>query len=187
MSFMKWEVEKKFPLENVATVKARLLELGARFSDPIQQSDRYFSHPVRDFHKTDEALRLRQVGENNFVTYKGPKIDSDTKTRHELELPLSSGPQIAEQFVELFNALGFREVATVQKTRRPGELTWDGHPVELALDEVKGLGSFLELEIPANDQTLEAAKTAINTLSQQLGLGASERRSYLELLMEHEF
>ena len=44
--------------------------------------------PCRDFAQTDEALRIRTVGDTSFVTYKGPKLDATTKTRRELELPL---------------------------------------------------------------------------------------------------
>jgi len=182
-SAMQWEVEQKFRLSDVQKVAAKLTELGVRFTEASQQTDRYFNHPARDFAKTDEALRLRQVGEENFITYKGPKIDPDTKTRRELELPLPHGKHIPEQFAELLAALGFRPVAIVQKKRRRGELLWEGHDVEVALDEVEGLGSFVELEITADDLTLDAAKSALKALSRRLGLGPSERRSYLELLL----
>src|SRR5207253_11380761 len=135
-----------------------LAELGARFTDSIEQTDHYFKHPARDFAKTDEALRLRQVGAENFITYKGPRVDSTTKTRRELELPLPSGPEMNEQFAALLTALGFRPVGVVRKRRRKALLAWEGHKVELAVDEVAGLGSFLELEIAAEDANLEPAK-----------------------------
>jgi adenylate cyclase class 2 len=183
---MKWEVEQKFPLDDVPATKARLLALGTRFSDPIQQSDRYFNHPSRDFRSTDEALRLRQIGAENFITYKGPKIDQDTKTRRELELPLPPGPQIAQELADLLTVLGFQPVATVRKTRRSGNLTWEGYAVEVALDEVQAVGSYLELEIMADDSTLDGAKTSLQRLSKHLNLGPSERRSYLEMLLERK-
>ena len=64
-------------------------------------------------------------------------------------------------------------------------LTWQGHTVHIALDDVQQLGSFVELEIAANDAGLEAARAALQSLSARLGLTSSERRSYLELL-QHE-
>jgi adenylate cyclase, class 2 len=182
---MQWEVEQKFPLEDVEATRAKLAQLGAAFGEPITQADRYFSHPARHFQKTDEALRLRQVGEENFITYKGPKIDRDTKTRRELELPLPPGSRMAEQFAELLAALGFLTVATVRKTRCPGKLIWDSYDVEIALDEVEEVGSFLELEIAADDSTLDGAKTALKAISVRLGLDRTERRSYLEMLLEN--
>jgi len=181
---MQWEVEQKFRLSDGQAAATKLAALGARFSKPLQQADQYFNHPARDFAKSDEALRLRQVGNDNFITYKGPKIDPATKTRRELELPLPQGPHVPSQFAELLEALGFKPVATVHKTRQPGELSWEGQAVHLALDEVDQLGSFLELEIGADDATIEIARKALISLSKELGSGPPERRSYLELLLE---
>jgi adenylate cyclase class 2 len=56
--------------------------------------------------------------------------------------------------------------------------------VEVCLDEVEGLGKFAELEILAPASKLEAARNVLLRLSAELGLTASERRSYLELLLE---
>jgi predicted adenylyl cyclase CyaB len=52
----------------------------------------------------------------------------------------------------------------------------------VALDNIQGIGCFLELEIGANDGSLESAKKALESLAQELGLGRTERRSYLELI-----
>jgi adenylate cyclase, class 2 len=84
----------------------------------------------------------------------------------------------------LLAALGFRPVATVRKQRRRFDLDFKGHRVEGALDDVERVGTFVELELPASDEGLEAAKQAIRELAEELCLGPSERRSYLELLLE---
>jgi len=180
---MHWEVEQKFRVGDVQAIRSALEALGVHWHEAIQQVDHYFNHPARDFGHTDEALRLRQVGEDNFITYKGPKIDAATKTRRELELPLPSGADVGGRFSELLLALGFVSVGTVSKVRQPGILAWSGGQVEVALDDVERLGSFVELELSATDDTLEAAKAALAALSERLKLGASERRSYLELLL----
>ena len=72
-----------------------------------RRSDRYFAHPSRDFARTDEALRLRRIGEFNFITYKGPKLDATTKTRREIEIGLADGQQAATDAAELLAAIGF--------------------------------------------------------------------------------
>jgi adenylate cyclase class 2 len=182
-SVMQWEVEQKFRVSDVPGVKARLTQLGASFTEPIEQIDWYFNHPARDFAKTDEAFRLRHVGEKNYITYKGPKIDQATKTRRELELPLPPGSNIPDDFAQVLTALSFRPVAKVKKSRVPGKLVWQGHHVELALDHIDGLGSFMEIEIVADDSDLEAAKESVHSLSKELGLTMPERRSYLELVL----
>jgi adenylate cyclase, class 2 len=180
---MHWEVEQKFRVSDPQAIRASLDQLDVHWHEPLLQVDHYFNHPTRDFGRTDEALRIRQVGEQNFITYKGPKIDATTKTRRELELPLPGGAKVSGQFSELLKALGFVSVATVSKTRQPGSLSWSGHEVEVALDNVHELGSFLELELLAADNGLDAAKAALAALSERLNLGASERRSYLELIL----
>lgn len=180
---MHWEVEQKFPVDELQIIEAKLAELNVHVEPPVRQVDRYFNHPQRDFGKTDEALRLRQVGDENFITYKGPKIDAITKTRRELELRLGSGAHMIEPFAELLKALGFREVATVKKTRRKATLQWEKHEIEIALDQVERVGSFVELETTGDDASLEAAKAALAGLAHRLQIVMSERRSYLELLL----
>jgi len=179
----KLEVEQKFPVADAKELMAELARRGVAFGAPIAQADRYFNHPARDFAQTDEALRIRCVGESNFVTYKGPKLDATTKTRRELELPIAAGTQGRTEFGELLVALGFQPVAIVSKTRRPAHLPWHGRDVEIVLDDVTGLGTFVELELVVPAEQLAEAKAAILSLAIELKLGASERRSYLEMLL----
>jgi adenylate cyclase class 2 len=180
---MQYEVEQKHRVADAESLVVRLAALGAAVSPVVIQSDRYFAHPCRDFAETDEALRIRTVGEASFVTYKGPKIDATTKTRREIELPLDANDKRGERFAEVFSALGFTSVATVRKERRKFQLEREGFVVEGALDTVDGLGTFVELELQADDAGLDAAKRIIAALAEDLYLGASERRSYLELLL----
>jgi adenylate cyclase class 2 len=177
---MKLEVEQKHRVTDAAALTSRLAEHGAVWGEPIVQLDEYFAHPARDFAQTDEALRIRTVGGESWVTYKGPKLDSTTKTRRELELPLAASHA---EFAELLAALGFRSVRTVQKTRRPFELQHEGQIVHGAWDEVDAVGTFVELELMAEDATLSEAQQCITSLATLLALGPSERRSYLELLL----
>src|SRR5688500_13235290 len=104
------EVEHKYRVTDLADVQRRLAALPATIAEPQLQVDTYFAHPARDFAKTDEALRIRCVGERNYVTYKGPKLDAVTKTRREIELPLAPHESGAAAFGELLLALGFRRV-----------------------------------------------------------------------------
>ncbi len=181
-----YEVEAKFPLRDVEAVRSRLQALGAVAGTPLEQCDTYFAHPVRDFASTDEAFRLRRVGEANALTYKGPLLDRQTKTRREIEVPIEPGRHAADQITELLHSLGFRTVRTVEKTRVPHALTWQGREFEAALDSVRGLGEFLELELLADETHWQEARDALLELAGTLGLAGSERRSYLRLLLEQE-
>ncbi len=134
------------------------------------QCDTYFSHPCRDFAKSDEALRIRRQDGNTYLTYKGPKRDDFSKTRKEIEVKASEGVS------GLLESLGFSEVKTVYKTRRP----FRKGSIMLFLDEVEGLGSFVEMEsLSGEDVSAEDLLDILHDMDLE-----SETRSYLELLME---
>jgi adenylate cyclase class 2 len=181
---MSYEVEQKFPVSDLGAVERRLLALGAQFEPSVEQVDRYFAHPSRDFAKTDEAFRIRRVGNENFITYKGPKLDAATKTRREIELPLAAGAEHLESFTRLLEALGFSIVAEVTKHRRSAEFVWRDRDVTASLDAVANVGSFVELEIISDKANLDDARTTLLALASKLDLAYPERRSYLELLLQ---
>lgn len=183
---MQLEIEQKHPVEDLQRVRKALEALGATFGPPMHQVDTYFRHPARDFVQTDEALRLRQVGEANWITYKGPKIDTQTKTRREIELPLGPGQKSLDSWGEMLDILGFNQVWTVSKERVSGIVAWEGAEIHLALDQVAGLGTFLELEVLADELELILAKSRLASLAKKLALEHSERRGYLDLLLSKQ-
>jgi adenylate cyclase class 2 len=177
------EVEQKFHVSLVASLERKLAALGAVHQETMTQVDRYLAHPARDFSRTDEALRLRQVGQLNFMTYKGPKLDNTTKTRREIEIALADGQKSASDAIEMLEALGFRRVADVRKRRKHFSLQRPDWQIGVSLDDVEGLGNFLELEILVGEADVAQAREALASLAAELELGPGERQSYLELLL----
>jgi adenylate cyclase class 2 len=183
---MSIEVEQKFRVERLQDVEQLLRDLQIDLSEPQTQVDTYFAHPARDFAETDEALRIRRIGQENFVTYKGPKLDKVTKTRREIELPLAPFDTGADQFAELLGALGFTAVAEVRKSRRHASLPVDGAEIVAALDEVASVGCFVELEAVVEEARVEEVKAQLSNWADKLKLSHNERRSYLELLLKSQ-
>jgi adenylate cyclase class 2 len=149
--------------------------LGARFLEAEHHQDLYFNAPDRDFRLTDEALRIRIKDGKANLTYKGRKLDASTKSRLELKTDIHD----PEALKQILVALGFTPSGEVRKTRTKyvlGELIF-------ALDEVEGLGSFLEIEVSAQDGW-EYKRDQILKVLQDMGLGEPIRKSYLELLDE---
>ena len=181
---MKYEVEQKFPVDDLAMAEHSLAAMEVEISGARIEVDVYYAHPARDFAATDEALRIRRVERRSLLTYKGPKIDAATKTRQEIELPLGTEESSAAAWGELLEALGFRPVAEVRKQRRKAMVPWQGRQVEVSLDQVEPLGSFVELESVAAPEDVESAKACVASLAATMGLVKTERRSYLELLLE---
>ena len=185
LEIMSYEVELKFRLVNHDRLLARLGELDAHAEPAIDQEDIYLSHPSRDFSVSHEAFRIRRIGTENRITYKGPRKSGPTKTREEIEISLSPGTAAFEQLLRLFESLGFRPIATIRKVRVSMHLTEAGQNVEVALDKVAGLGDFAEVEtLAASECELPAAQAAILKLAQELGLTEVEPRSYLRMTLE---
>lgn len=179
------EVEMKFRLTDAAALEQRLAGLEVGEPTVLTEEDHYFNAPDRDFAFTDEALRLRRIGQANFVTYKGPKQDLQTKTRPEIEVPLAEGDEIAARFTRLLTRLGYRPVAVVRKQRRIYRLHVEDFPLEICLDDVEEIGRFAELEILAAEDQFGPARDVLLRMAGQLGLGESERRSYLQMLLQN--
>ena len=181
-----FEVELKFAVIDAGGLRARLAALGAAWGPPVFQCDQYFAHPSRDFSITGEALRLRTVGEDHILTFKGAVLDRQTKTRREIETDLASTTAAARAMKETLMLLGFRSVRKVEKERRTATLTWQNRAITCAWDEVPPLGTYLELEIVTDDAGRAAAADAILSLAAHLQLPEPERRSYLKLLLTQD-
>jgi len=172
------EVELKARIDDLKGVEAKLSMLGATFVKYTSERDVYFNHPCRDFSSTDEALRVRFAEGKLTLTYKGPKLSSQSKTREELSVDISS-PEV----LDILKALGFREVTEVKKTRRIYKL---GHAI-IYLDEVENLGSFIEFEAaPGVFSSVEEAEHYLMNIAEKLGIPERNftRKSYLELLLD---
>ena len=174
------EVEVKAKINSFEEMEERLTEIGAEKTKKEFQEDIYFNSPVVDFAETDEALRIRTTKEDNktniFITYKGPKIDSKSKTRKEVEM----GIEDSEKCADIFDEIGFRKVRTVRKNRQYFEYK----NFEISLDDVEGLEPYMEIEIALEDDAdYSEAQDKIFELFEKLGItDGFERTSYLELL-----
>ena len=183
-----FEVEIKFQVADVSELERKLQQIGStNFGEPVTESDAFFQHPNRDFSQTDECLRLRNRvlpdgTTEHSLTYKGPKIDTSTKTRQEIEIPITD----PERWESLLIALGFLKSASVQKFRRRLGLTVNRRHVEIVLDTVPALPEsdrqFVEMEILASAEGVEASRKVILDLAEQLGLSEPIRDSYLKLV-----
>lgn len=179
------EIELKFRVADHAAIAENLQALGAAAGATVDQVDIYFRHPCRDFAATDEAFRLRGVGPNNHLTYKGPKQGGPTKTREEIELPIGAGSHARDEWLTLLARLGFTAFATIRKTRRSFTHRVGERSVEIALDDAGELGSFVEVESLAEDAAeLPLAQAAVLDLARELRLTSVEPRSYLRMVLE---
>ncbi len=174
------EVEVKAKINSFEEIEKELERIGAEKSKKEFQEDVYFNSPVVDFAQTDEALRIRTTRENDntniFITYKGPKIDSQSKTRKEIEMGIDD----AQKCADIFEEIGFEKVRTVRKNRQ----YYSYENFEISLDDIEGLDPYMEIEIALDDgEDYNEAQEKIFELFERLGItDGFERTSYLELL-----
>ncbi|MDR3063766.1 MAG: class IV adenylate cyclase, partial [Methanobrevibacter sp.] len=137
----------------------------------------------------DKALRIRSIEKNEKkytkITYKGPKLDKISKTREEIELEVEN----KDEMKKLFERLLFIESGHVKKIREIYEYlekedkNLENMKFEIAIDNVKGLGYYMEIETDLEDEKTEIAIEKIYKLFKELGIeNGFERTSYLELL-----
>lgn len=182
---MSYEVEVKYRDVDHDDLVRRLGALGAKSAGRVEQEDSYLNHPSRDFAASGEAFRIRRIGPDNRITYKGPKLGGPTKTREEIEIAFGEGPEHFEELRRLFEVLGFRAVATIRKQREIFWMAFRNRFLEIAVDRAEGLGDFAEIEAIVSDQAdLPAAQQAVLDLAKQLDLTNIEPRSYLRMHLE---
>jgi adenylate cyclase class 2 len=184
---MSYEVEVKYRVVDHDQLADVLAEMGAVATGTVDQEDIYLSHPARDFAQTNEAFRIRRLGEENRITYKGPRHAGPTKTREEIEVPVASGLEPFQRLLALVEILGFRPIAKIRKRRKSFHLVFQDRPLEIVLDVVKDLGAFAEIEaIVRRRADLPAAQQAVIALARAVGLTEAEPRSYLRMILDRE-
>lgn len=184
------EVERKFSLSEPDQMRDRLAGLDATLAGRSRQTDIYYNHPARDFLAHDvvsEWLRLRTDQDGD-----GPAVSS---INFKQWLPVGS-PEAThaaeyesviddhDALTRLLEALSFTQLVTVSKMRQRWHLATPSGPVEIAIDEVAGLGTFAEFEY-TGDGDLPQADEAVSWAVEHAGagLGERDRRGYPYLLL----
>jgi adenylate cyclase class 2 len=144
------ETEVKIGLRDSGATRLRLSQAGFATSVPRRfEANTIYDTASETLKNAQMLLRLRQVGTESIVTWKGPYLPGPHKSRPELETNVGS----LETFAQILNALGYHASFRYEKYR-----TEFKHPQSfegtVTLDETP-IGDFLELEGPADwiDQT----------------------------------
>lgn len=177
------EVEEKYRLSRQAAED--LVADGALGLGPsVYQADLIYLHGVTSFKELvpgSPVIRIRQLDQAVIVTVKRKLMGGGGFQEAELNLaPEPAGLAAAQDFLA---TLGWSLVTEVRKQRRTG--VCDG--VTVVLDDVAGLGCFVELELVVTGQAeLAAAQARLTAVRQKLGLNPAdqETRKYDEMVAE---
>ena len=180
------EVEVKLPVEDLNEIKRKLVKIGFEESSFIEERDTYFDNQQGDIRANDEALRVRETKDHRTgkiraqINFKGKKLDAGTMTREELETGVENG-EISRKILQ---AIGYIPVAPEVIKER---IMLRRESVTACLDNVRGLGEFLELEILADSKKQkDAALGQIENILNNLGYQISDtvRTAYLSMLQK---
>jgi adenylate cyclase class 2 len=170
------ETEVKIRLADSAAANLRLENAGFAISIPRRfESNTLYDTPDLKLKHAQMMLRLREVGADSIVTWKGPNIPGPHKIRPELETGVAS----LETLDQILRALGYAPTFRYQKYRT--EYRHPGLPRGLATLDETPIGNFYELEGPADWIDAVAALLGFDRAAYVL---ASYGRLYLDYCAE---
>ncbi len=140
------------------------LQKNATFEGEKEQSDEYFVPAHRDFlaaNPINEWLRLRSSSGKASIAYKNWHREADGKALYCDELETLVGD--LGQMKKIFEVLDMKSIVLVEKTRK----IWRWKDWEFAIDKVKGLGDFVEIEFKG-DADLVDPKEVVGEMLQFL-------------------
>ena len=168
------EIEAKMRVKDLAPVRAKLKSVNATPKSNVIETNTFFDTEDRSLLAADQGLRLRvnrpaDGSDATFViTFKGPRIHGQLKSRDETELVVQSD----RDAINLLQCLGFSRIRSFEKRRE----SWSFMECSIELDELPHLGSFVEIEGPSDEVVLNVRKLL------DLGNEPIVRASYIALL-----
>lgn len=168
-----FEIECKYRISNPAAARKQIAKLKARLIHSGFEQNEFYDQK-KSLLKRCYSLRLRLHPDGTGkLTLKGPrqKAAAAISKRIEIETPVHF-----RDTRKLLLGLGYAKVFAYRKKRA----TYRLGNCEITLDQVPGLGHFMEIE---------ASSRQIKMLEKKLGLKPeqAEERSYLQMLLGNRF
>ncbi len=183
---MNVEVEIKVEIDNFEDIKQKV-SLAGKLIKSIKQIDEYYIPCHRDFFAQKphpiEWLRIRTNPDKVIFEY-DLSINKNEKGEQECAEEYETEISNAGEFRKILNFLDFKKVVTVNKQRE----YWNCGGLEIALDKIEGLGSFIEVEAKGNFENTAEAKKACLKFLEELDIKRAEQiqinKGYPVLLLE---
>ena len=183
---MNIEVEIKVRIDNLAEMREKVEKIG-KLVKSIRQVDEYYAPVHRDFYNAKphpfEFLRIRTNPDKVMLEYcksVNKRDDGDYDYAEEYETEIKD----PEEMRQILERLDFKKALVIDKHRE----YWLCGDIEIALDEIKDLGSFVEAEAKGDFTDFREAKNACFAMLKNLSIADPEKsevkRSYPELYME---
>lgn len=173
------EIEVKAKIPNFTDIQSKLNNLGCTFSKTLIQKDRiYLPNGIEFPDKTKGTLFLRIRDSNGkYVLTLKKQLDTEFENiEHEL---IIDNPNQANDMAIL---LGFHEVLYVSKKR----IKCKYNDLNICLDEIDGLGSFVEVEKLTDENDTQRVKRELFEFLETLGVKTEDQvfKGYATLIYE---
>jgi len=162
------EIEVKAKAKSFDAIKLKLEKMGCVFTEPVIQDDTIFiNFESKNFTRGPKGANYLRIRNSKGKSVFNIKQDvSNVLDRIEKEVEVAD-PKIMKQMIEL---LGYHVIAKVYKTRTKTKYK----DVEICLDKVKGLGSFIEVEKMSNKDG-EKVQEELFVFLESLGVKREDR------------
>lgn len=178
------EIEIKARVDDAPALKHKFEDIGVAFSEPYTQDDTVYVEKMGALdvflaNKVFVRIRIQDGSKVTLTAKKSKSLAGDEsliKREHETEV------DSAEEMREILQMMGYIEAVRVKKTRQKGKYK----EYEICLDEIEGLGSFVELErIASEGEASQIQKEMIDFLL-SLGIPADNKvsKGYDILMLE---
>ena len=143
------ELEKSFVLdeENEKRIQEKINQEGFNLISEEVEEDTYFSDEDLYFVKNRICLRTRKINDNYLeLTYK-PKSTEETEKYGKKEVNIELKVKDYDDIKYIIKQLGYIEYVSFKKHRTTYTKTINEIERNIMLDELKGIGKFIELEV----------------------------------------
>lgn len=160
------EIEQKFYFKDIKSLYDLLSKnnLTKKESENISDSDEYFTDIDSEYIKNRTCLRIRKTNNKNMeITFKGKSINFSNfyaKSENNINIDINDYSNL----VDMLGSLGFYSYTTVTKSREVYNKIEDNIEYNVMIDQVQGIGSFIEFEL-LSDESI-GIKNLTNKLNQ---------------------
>ncbi len=159
------EVEARVKVNDLDKIKQRLTSIGADFFERNYQIDSVYKTKGKELEPLGPGafiLRIRESGKGNKLTYKNLTETPGVIIEYETNI---DNPNEMRKIIE---SSGFGLVYTMEKERTSGKL----RDFKLCLDNVKEIGTYLEVELQSEDG--DGAMNKIKQFFKKIGFPENE-------------
>ncbi|MDO8571142.1 MAG: class IV adenylate cyclase [bacterium] len=162
------EVEVKAKVENLSELETKLVALGCTFSEPLHQDDHIYNKKGDSLgaqYRGMVVLRIRNQNGVYIVTLKQQQENEKDNIEREVVIDDSAAMN------DILAIIGYEETMHVKKVRRSCAY----QEMTICLDEVEGLGSFIEVEKLTEGEGGSIVQEELFLFLETLGVSRNQR------------